>query len=46
MLEQVEQSIALGWVEFIDMGVLARDSGFNVLAHIAAGGSLTVYIVS
>ena len=25
VLDQVEQSIAPGWVEFIDMGALARD---------------------
>lgn len=38
MLEQVEQHVGPGWVEFIDTGALSREAGFNVLAHTAGRG--------
>lgn len=39
MLDQVEQHVGPGWVEFIDTGALSRESGFSVLAHTARRGS-------
>lgn len=38
LLDQIEQSAALGCIKFIGMGVLSRDSGFNALTHEAGSG--------
>ena len=32
-------NITLDWVKFIDIGILPRDSGFDVLGHTARGDS-------